>query len=230
MRPPTHKIAMWSGPRNLSTALMYSFAQHPDLSVIDEPFYAAFLALTGLDHPLRAEVLSAQPKTPEAVISGLPDASHYLKLMTHHMLPETPLDWASEYKHVFLIRHPARVLASYRVKREQVDLSDIGFAQQSEIYEEFGGIVIDSADIRDAPEAMLRALCHAIDLPFSPAMLSWPKGGNPADGVWAKHWYNAVHNSTGFAGPEGPLPEIESPILRDALPLYEAMRRERLTP
>lgn len=139
--------------------------------------------------------------------------------------------WAEGCKHVFLIRHPARVLASYHQKHEDVGLEDIGVDQQLELYEEFGGIVIDSADIRAAPEPMMRALCAALELEFDPAMLNWPAGGTEADGIWARHWYGAAHQSTGFAGIEGPLPDLFgalAELCEEALPSYAILRTQRL--
>lgn len=232
------KIACWSGPRNLSTAMMYSFASRSDFEVLDEPFYGAFLKETGRPDPMAAQIMAAHETrwhhaAATCARDGAPDgAPHvYQKHMCHHILEDTPLDWAEDAKHVFLIRHPARVLASYRDKREEVTLDDIGCEQQIDLFEEFGGVVIDSADIRANPEAMLRALCAALDLDFDPAMLSWPEGGHAADGVWAQHWYSAVHDSTEFAGPEGPLPELSGPLAElceDALPSYTILRTQRL--
>ncbi|WP_298361446.1 HAD family hydrolase [uncultured Litoreibacter sp.] len=230
------KIACWSGPRNLSTAMMYSFANRADFTVMDEPFYGPFLRETGLPHPMASQVIAAhgsdwEEAAASCAVEGRPHV--YQKHMCHHILEQTPLGWAEDCRHVFLIRHPARVLASYQAKREEVTLDDIGVEQQIDLYEELGGIVIDSADIRDNPEAMLRALCAALDLDFDPAMLSWPAGGIAEDGIWAQHWYNAVHKSTGFAGPEGPLPDLSGPLAElceDALPAYAILRTQRLKP
>ncbi len=228
------KIACWSGPRNLSTAMMYSFAARSDFSVLDEPFYAAYLKETGRPDPMAAEIMRAHDTRwhSAAATCAKEGAPHvYQKHMCHHILEVTPLDWAEDCKHVFLIRHPARVLSSYHEKREQVTLDDIGVEQQLDLYEEFGGIVLDSADVRDDPETMLMALCAALDLPFDPAMLSWPAGGNEADGIWASHWYNAAHQSTGFAGREGPLPDLSgslAELCEDALPAYAILRTQRL--
>ena len=228
-------VAMWSGPRNLSTAMMYAFGNRPDVTPQDEPFYAAYLARTGLDHPMRDAILRAQPTDPARVIAAitapLPTAHRYLKLMTHHMLPGVPLDWAAACTNVHLIRHPARVVASYAAKREAATAEDIGFRRQSEIHDRLGGVVIDSADIRADPVGMLRALCAAIGLAFDPEMLSWPAGPRPYDGVWAPHWYGAVHGSTGFAEAEGPLPELSGDAARlvdETLPHYERLARLRL--
>ncbi|MFD1344031.1 sulfotransferase-like domain-containing protein [Litorisediminicola beolgyonensis] len=237
------RIAMWSGPRNLSTAMMYAFAARGDCHAVDEPFYAAYLARTGKDHPMRDEILASQPQDPRAVIDALtgpvpggkPVAYH--KHMAQHMIPGIPRDWIAGCTNVFLIRHPARVLASFAAKYENPTLDDIGFLQQQALFDELRAageraVVIDSADIRRDPEAMIRVLCDAIDLTFDPAMLSWPEGGHPADGVWARVWYGAVHRSTGFAGPEGDLPQVTgalAPMVAAALPAYDALAAEKLT-
>ncbi|TKZ15991.1 HAD family hydrolase [Shimia litoralis] len=236
------KIAMWSGPRNLSTAMMYSFGNRTDCAVVDEPFYAAYLALSGLDHPLRAEILTSQPQDPKTVAASLvginpDDKSHYYqKHMTHHMIPGVPRDWMRDVVNVFLIRHPARVAASYAIKRENPSLEDLGFRQQSELYdlvESWGQtpIVIDSHDIRDNPKAMIEKLCNAIGLQFEDNMLSWPEGGHKDDGAWAPHWYGSVWNSSGFAGAEGPLPTLSKDldaVVQQALPHYEKMQANKL--
>lgn len=231
------KIAMWSGPRNLSTAMMYAFGNRPDFAVWDEPFYAPYLARTGYDHPMAHQITSAHETDPLAVAGRcagpIPDGKRhfYMKHMPHHMLPDFPLDWAVECINIHLIRHPARVIASYGAKRDAVTLDDIGFVQQSVLFQRFGGLVVDSADIRADPDGMLRKLCDRIDLPFSPAMLSWPAGPKAEDGVWAGHWYEAVHRSTGFAGVEGPLPELvgtAADLLSEALPHYRALERDKL--
>ncbi|MFD1913649.1 HAD family hydrolase [Halodurantibacterium flavum] len=234
------RIAMWSGPRNLSTALMYSFGARSDCAVVDEPFYAAYLAQTGLDHPMRAEVLAVQPQDPAAVIKGLLSDPgkpvFYQKHMTQHMLPGIPRDWMRDCVNVFLIRHPARVVASYSAKREGPDLDDLGFRQQAELFDLVQGwgqtpIVIDSADIRANPGAALSGLCSAIGIGFDPAMLHWPAGGHRDDGVWAPHWYGAVHRSTGFDGAEGPLPALTgayADLVAQALPYYEKLHPLRI--
>ncbi|WP_110813566.1 HAD family hydrolase [Pseudoroseicyclus aestuarii] len=228
------RIAAWSGPRNLSTAMMYAFAQRADCDVRDEPFYAAYLSRTGLDHPMREAVLASQPRDAAQVPEGFSGTPHlYLKLMAHHALAGFPMDWAEGARHLHLIRHPARVIASYGVKRAEMTLEDIGFPQQAALFERFGGTVLDSVTIRADPEAALRALCAALELPFDPAMLSWPSGGCDRDGAWAPHWYGAVHGSTGFADPEGPLPVLEGAardLCEAALPYYEALEAHRLRP
>ena len=227
------KIAMWSGPRNLSTAMMYAFGNRADFEAWDEPFYAAYLAATGIDHPLRAEVL-AEDETDANAVSRLIEAktgNHYMKHMAFHMISGFPLDWAEECVNIHLIRHPARVVASYVAKRESPTLRDIGFEQQVEIFERFPGPVIDSADIRRDPQGMLKNLCAEIGLRFDPAMLAWSAGPKPFDGAWAPHWYNAVHKSTGFAGAEGPLPDVQGAVadlVDAALPYYRDLSGKAL--
>ncbi|MCR9149713.1 MAG: HAD family hydrolase [Rhodobacteraceae bacterium] len=233
------RIAMWSGPRNLSTAMMYAFAARGDCAVMDEPFYAAYLAATGLDHPMRAEILASQPADPARVAAictgpipgGKPHL--YMKHMAHHMLPGFPLDWAQACVNIHLIRHPARVIASYAAKRENPTLEDIGFPQQQSLFERLPGPVVDCADIRRDPAGTLARLCAEIGLPFSDRMLCWPAGGIAEDGVWAAHWYGAVHRSTGFDGAEGPLPELSGDYARlaeAALPIYERLRAAATRP
>ena len=231
------KIAMWSGPRNLSTAMMYSFGARNDCAVSDEPFYAAYLETTGIEHPMRDEILNSQSKKTETVAAQCsgpaPDGKPhwYQKHMCQHMIEGFSLDWASDFKNIFLIRHPARVIASYAAKREQPSLLDIGFAQQVALYDRFGGTIIDSADIRDNPRNMLIKLCAAIDLPFQEAMLNWPAGGHASDGIWARHWYTSVWKSTGFAGPEGPLPVLTgdmATLCKQAMPFYEKLKKHSL--
>jgi hypothetical protein len=232
------RIAMWSGPRNLSTAMMYAFGARPDFAVVDEPFYAAYLTLTGLKHPMRNEIIASQPTNPEPVIDQLlgpiqaKKPHFYQKHMAQHMIDGVPRDWVAQVTNVFLIRHPARVAASFSAKYDNPTLADIGFVQQAELYDQLvtqghNPVVIDSADIRRDPGTMLKRLCAAIDLPWDPAMLSWPAGGHPDDGVWAAHWYASVHASTGFADAEGPLPALAGPradLVKAAMPAYEKLR------
>ncbi|MEM1430121.1 MAG: HAD family hydrolase [Pseudomonadota bacterium] len=237
-------IACWSGPRNLSTAMMYAFGARPDCGVWDEPFYAAYLAASGADHPMRHAIIAAGETDPARVGAdcAAPDKDGqphcYQKHMTQHMLWGLDQDWFDAVTHVFLIRHPARVLASYVAKRENPTLSDIGFVQQAELYDAIVArghrpAIVDSFDIRTAPEAMLLALCARIGLSFDRRMLTWPTGGHADDGVWAAHWYGAVHASTGFAGPEGALPDLPAalqPISAAALPHYERLKALALKP
>lgn len=231
------RIAMWSGPRNLSTAMMYSFGNRADFAVWDEPFYAPYLAATGLDHPMCNEIVATHETDPAKVaarcLDSIPNQKphFYMKHMPHHMIDGMPLDWANDCVNVHLIRHPARVIASYGAKRAEITEDDIGFRQQAELYNQLGGIVIDSADIRADPRLMLSKLCTAIDLEFDPAMLAWPAGPRTQDGIWASHWYNAVHQSTGFAGAEGALPALigrDATLCEAALPYYEMLAAKKI--
>ena len=236
------KIACWSGPRNISTALMYAFSNRADCGAVDEPFYAAYLERTGKDHPMRAEILASQPRDPEAVVAAL-CGSHpgelphvYHKHMAQHMLPGLWGDWVSEMVHVILIRHPARVVSSFRKGYAEAGLEDVGFVQLAEIYDDLAArgldpVIVEGSDVRADPEGMLRALCDRIGLAWDPAMLEWPAGPKDVDGVWAPVWYGAVHQSTGFAGPEGELPDLDG-VAREmaeaAMPHYEKLRTRKL--
>jgi hypothetical protein len=238
------RIAMWSGPRNISTAMMRSFEARGDSAVIDEPFYAAYLHRTGLDHPMREEVIASQSTDPRDVQSMLmgPVAGGkpvwYQKHMTLHMLPDFPRDWIAGVSNVFLIRHPRAVLASYALKRSTVTSSDIGFLQQRELFEREADRlgtappVVDAADVLENPRATLERLCAAVEIPFMASMLRWPAGRRATDGVWAPAWYLSVERSTGF---EPQQPRVEAPLPRhlqaladEAQPHYEALRAHRL--
>ena len=241
----TIRIAMWSGPRNISTAMMRAFENRPDCAVVDEPFYAAYLARTGLEHPMRAEVLASQPTdwrvVAEALVTDEPAPVFYQKLMTHHMLPGFGLDWTASCVNAFLIRDPAAVLGSYVEKRAQVTLEDIGAVRQRELFEREADRlgrappVVEGADVLADPRGMLGKLCEALGIAFRNEMLAWPAGRRASDGVWAPAWYEAVERSTGFAAPERP---AARPPLTDALrriadlaqPHYEALSRFKLTP
>lgn len=233
---------MWSGPRNLSTAMMRSFGARADTSCIDEPFYAAYLAMTGLNHPMREEIIAAHPTDPRAIAHDMAEGAAptrivYQKHMTHHMIAGVPRDWMARVVNAFLIRHPARVLASYARKMGEVSLEAIGFAQQAELFDyaaQFTAaspVVVDSDDILRNPRGVLTALCAALGIPFDAAMLTWAPGPRPEDGVWAPHWYDAVWASTGFADPPGPLPtpppELAS-VLARALPVYERLAAHKI--
>ncbi len=232
----TVRIAMWSGPRNISTAMMRAFENRSDCQVVDEPFYAAYLAQTGLDHPMRDEVLAAQPTDPDAVVAELArlDAPVvYEKHMTQHMLPGFPLAWAAARRNAFLIREPAEVLASYTQKRAEVTLQDIGVVRQRELFEREADRlgkappVVRGADVLADPRGVLSRLCGALGLHFEDAMLSWPAGRRASDGVWAPAWYDAVERSTGFASPRPEPPRTLPPDLQSiadaARPHYEAL-------
>ncbi len=239
------RIAMWSGPRNISTAMMRAFENRPDTTVVDEPFYAAFLAATGLEHPMGEAVMASQPtdwrEVAEAMAGPVPGgrAVYYQKHMTHHMLPDFGLDWASACTNAFLIRDPARVLASYVKKRDRPTLADIGVQRQAELFdreaERLGHAppVIEGVDVLADPRVALTRLCDAVGIPFSAAMLAWPAGPRETDGVWAPAWYDAVERSTGF---ELARAEEDAPLLDDGLrriaeaarPFYERLAAHAL--
>jgi hypothetical protein len=238
------RIAMWSGPRNISTAMMRSFGARPDTHVVDEPFYAAYLARANVDHPMQQEVLASQPVDWREVVQGLladPPAGKqifYQKHMTHHMLPGFGLDWMNACRNAFLIRDPELVLASYTVKRNEVTLADIGFVQQSEIFareaDRLGKAppVVEGIDVLRNPAGVLSKLCAALGISWTEQMLSWPAGRRETDGVWAPAWYDAVEKSTGF----GPPPEEKRLQLSDELrriadkarPHYEALAKWKI--
>lgn len=223
------RIAMWSGPRNISSAMMRSFGARADTAVVDEPFYAAYLALSGADHPLRAEVLASQPQDWRAVVEELlgpvPGGKPvwYQKLMTHHMLPQFGREWMRNARNAFLIRDPRYVLGSYMRVRDYsaVTLADIGIVQQRELFEReadrLGAAppVIEGADVLADPPRMLASLCAAVGIPYTDAMLHWSAGRRDTDGVWAPAWYAAVESSTGFA--PAPAASAEAPALPAAL-------------
>jgi hypothetical protein len=195
---------MWSGPRNISTAMMRAWENRPDTVVVDEPLYAAYLLRTGLDHPAREAVIASQPTDPDEVVRALREDDsapvHYAKHMTHHLLPDMALDWVSGFRNVLLIRDPREVVASYVQSREACEPDDIGLPQQMRLI----GVlpedtpVIDAGDFLRDPEGHLRWLCDWLGIGFTDRMLHWPPGPRDSDGVWAPHWYDAVAASTGF--------------------------------
>ena len=195
-RAAVTRIAMWSGPRTISTALMRAFENRPDTVVTDEPLYGFYLARTRIPHPGREEIITSMPtEWPEVLrqLTELPlppgKTVYYQKHMTHHLLPEVDRGALRALRHAFLIRDPRQLLASYARVRSAPVLADLGLEQQVEIFGRFGGPVVDAADILRQPGPMLAALCAALEVPFDPAMLSWPAGPRDSDGVWAPHWY-----------------------------------------
>jgi len=234
---PVTRIAMWSGPRNISTAMMRSWENRPDTVVVDEPFYAAYLARTGLDHPARDEVIAAQPTDPDEVVRRLTSDDsapvHYTKHMTHHIDETLPMDWVAGFRNVLLIRDPVEVVASYVRSRESCEPDDIGLLQQVPLLEALPADtpVIDAGDFLRDPEAHLRWLCGWLAIPFTGRMLQWPPGLRDSDGVWAPHWYDAVARSTGFE-PWRPrhvdLSAHDAAVAEACRPAYEALRARRL--
>lgn len=206
------RIAMWSGPRNISTAMMRSWENRPDTTVIDEPFYGPFLAHSGENHPLKEAVINAQGSDYHGVLKKLmaPQASHvnifYQKHMAHHMLDRAFVQkhLITPFRHAFLIRNPKDVVRSYVRKYPDITADALGYARQVDIFNMVKNKtgqnppVIDSADVLKQPEETLQKLCRALNVEFDISMLHWPTGYRESDGVWAKHWYNRVIESTGF--------------------------------
>lgn len=239
------RIAMWSGPRNISTAMMRSFGQRPDTAVVDEPFYAAYLATSGQVHPMQQEVLASQPQDWRAVardlLGPIPGGRPvwYQKHMSQHMLPGFGREWIDEVRNAFLIRDPAAVLASYVRARGVATLADIGIVQQREMFEREADrlgaapAVVEGNDILARPGPMLQRLCAALGIAYTDAMLTWPAGKRSTDGVWAPAWYAAVERSTGFEAPatsaREALPDELQRVADAARPHYEALAAHRLT-
>ena len=239
------RIAMWSGPRNISTAMMRAWENRGDCAVSDEPLYAHYLAQTGLDHPGRDEVIAAGDTdwrtVTAALIGPVPDARPvwYQKHMTHHLLPDIDHGWIHALTNVFLIRDPDAVVSSYVKTRTTVTPEDIGVPQQLRLFDELADHdgaappVIDADDFLHTPEAHLRMLCDRVGVAFTPRMLAWPPGPRASDGLWAPHWYAAVWRSTGFepALPRATRLDDACERVADACrPAYEKLRRHRLQP
>ncbi len=228
----TTRIAMWSGPRNLSTALMRSWENRPDTEVIDEPLYAWYLARTGLDHPGAAEVTEAGPANLDQAIQACllaplaPNHISYQKHMAAHLLPEVDRGWLDELSNCLLLRDPRRVLASYTKVRGEVTLADIGLPQQLELAER-AVVILDSDDFLTNPAGYLRLICDRVGVVYDQTMLEWPAGPRRSDGVWAKHWYASVQASTSFGPPPPnappPLPERLEPLANRALGIYSEL-------
>jgi hypothetical protein len=235
------RIAMWSGPRNLSTAMMRAWENRPDSVVVDEPLYAYYLSETGIDHPGRDVVLARHDsdwrRVAAALTSPLPDGISvcFQKHMAHHLLPSVGREWLAAMTHAFLIRDPAEMLASYAKVRPDITLADTGLPQQVEILRSFGrgrAPVVDARDLLSDPEGILRALCDRLGVAFMERMLWWPPGLRPTDGAWAPWWYTTVAESTGFTpwtGAADALPPRLEPLLEQCRPYYEELHVRRLT-
>jgi sulfotransferase family protein len=238
------RLAVWSGPRNISTALMRSWENRGDTIVVDEPLYASYLAATGLDHPGRDEV-TAQGETDwrvvvEHLLGPVPEGARvfYQKHMAHHLRADMTHGWVHRLDNVLLLRDPAEVVASYVRRRPDVTPDDIGLPQQVRLYDELcragsPPLVLDAADVLRDPAMCLRAWCDHVGVPFERRMLSWPSGPRDTDGIWARHWYDAVWRSTGFQ-PYRPRTVDLSPeaaaVAHACRPLYDQLHRVRWTP
>ena len=234
---------MWSGPRNISTAMMRSWGNRADTFVVDEPFYAYYLKKTGADHPVADEVIAQGETDWGKVVAKLTEESpegrriFYQKQMTHHLLPEIDRAWLASVTNCFLIRHPREVIASYIKKNDEPAFEDLGFVQQGKIFDavrartDAAPPVLDARDVLENPARMLQLLCDAVGVPFSDAMLSWPPGRRETDGVWAKHWYGEVEKSTSFRPYETreyEVPERLRFVYESCLEIYERLRILRL--
>ncbi len=226
------RLACWSGPRNVSTALMYSFRQRSDTTVVDEPLYAHYLRVSGRAHPGRDRVLASQSSDGAAQVESVILGDHprpvvFFKMMAHHLV-DLDRSFLGRCRNLLLVRDPRDMLSSLAVQLPDLTLADTGLAIQVGLLEsivEAGDtpMVIDSRLLLTDPRAVLGALCERVGLDFEESMLSWPEGPKPEDGVWAAHWYAAVHRSTGFLPyrpPERSLPENLHPVLDEAMPLY----------
>ena len=236
------RIAMWSGPRNLSTTMMRSFGARGDATCWDEPFYAPWLVETGIHHPLREEIIATYPTDLREIsrklsVEEIETPIQYQKHITHHMLEHFPTDFLAACKNAFLIRDPARVIASYANKTDAVSLETIGLAQQERIFDtvcELTGEVppvLDTADILRNPESSLKSLCATLEIEWTSSMLSWTTGPKHEDGIWGSHWYDKVWKSTGFgkAPKETPIiGENFQKIYSEAMPIFERLASHKI--
>ncbi|HKE67613.1 MAG TPA: HAD family hydrolase [Nocardioidaceae bacterium] len=238
----TIRLAMWSGPRNISTAMMRSWENRPDCTVVDEPFYAYFLKASGRDDPGRDEIIAAGTtdwrEVVEELIRPVPDgpAIFYQKQMPHHMTAEIDLSWVDNIRNALLIREPHEVVASYIRSRHDLVREDVGLVQQVKLFNRLRDRgeqppVIDANDFLRAPEPYLRWLCDWLGVEFTDRMLTWPQGPRDTDGVWAPYWYAAVEQSTGFQPWHPREVQLEGEPLRiaeESVPDYEMLAAHRL--
>jgi hypothetical protein len=250
----TKRIAMWSGPRNISTAMMRSFENRRDCHVVDEPFYAFYLNETQSPHPMFDEILASQSGDYDIVAKSLSQSSNefdqqhdsqrlvapalqYQKHMTHHMLPNCDLSWTRSLTHSFLIRNPAHVVNSYTNSRGACSVDDIGIIRQYELYQAISEItqqdipVVDSISVLSEPKRILRELCLSLDIDFDEKMLQWPTGQRKSDGVWASHWYHSVETSSSFAPPKEvqlSLSNAQMEVVEEVMPYYLKLKAKAL--
>jgi len=243
----TIRIAMWSGPRNISTAMMRSWENRPDCSVVDEPFYAYYLQTTQHPHPMFNEVLASQSINYDEVAKNLSKGPcnspiQYQKHMTQHMLENCDLSWTKDIRHCMLIRDPAYVVNSYTNSRGKCSAEDIGIKRQFELYEAISELtgqnipIIDSATVLNNSHKMIPAMCAALEITceeeVKDAMLNWPLGPRDSDGVWAEHWYHSVEKSTGFGEAKKQsfaLTPAQMKVVDEVMPYYEQMKSKALT-
>ncbi|MEM9292777.1 MAG: sulfotransferase family protein [Acidobacteriota bacterium] len=231
------RVALWSGPRSVSTALLYSFAQRADTRVVDEPLYAAYLAaLPEVVHPGREEILQSQPTDPqrvvdEVVLGPCDRPVLFMKHMAHHLLSGVDRGFLDRTVNVILVRDPVEMLPSLSIQIPEPTVRDTGLDTQVELARDLAAAgrpapVLDSSAVLRDPRARLGELCRYLGLELEESMFSWTAGARPEDGVWAPHWYHAVHKSTGFAPfrpKTDPFPERLRPLLERCLPLYREL-------
>ena len=233
----TLRINCWSGPRNISTALMYSFRERVDTTVIDEPFYAHYLRVSGRKHPGYQEVLNSQDQYSEQVIENVIQSEYttpvvFFKQMCHHLV-EIDLSFFNNCSNILLIREPSLVIRSHAKNVPDLKVSDIGLDVQNSLLNriiESGAVpvVVDSTNLLMNPKAILKELCQHLGIAFDASMLSWESGPKPEDGVWARHWYKNTHESSGFSNKESsrdPMPEKFLPVLEEATVLYDNLKK-----
>lgn len=234
-------IAMWSGPRNISTAMMRAWENRSDCVVVDEPFYANFLEHTGIDHPMRDRILAHHEANLEKAIEQVrqqpASGVFYQKHISTHMLEHIPLDWLGEVENVFLIRDPRYMVASYTAKRDETTAADLGYTQLESLFNVACALpgpapmIIDSRRFLEKPEIYLNHICTQLNIDFEKSMLSWPAGTRSSDGIWHEHWYDSVKASTGFGAPRTALPDLDAAqqTLADAcMPHFEALNQHAL--
>lgn len=241
------RIAMWSGPRNISTAMMRAWENRPDTVVVDEPLYGPYLATTGKKHAAYEEIRLVQGNDWRPIVKVLTEETpedatesteiYYQKHMSHHLTDDVELDFVDQLRNGFLIRHPNDVLASYLRKHHRATPEDLGFPQQVKLFNRIKQRtgktppILESKDILMDPSGMLKKLCDALDVPFDSAMLSWPRGYRESDGIWAEHWYNRVIESTGFSeykAKENKLNKDEQRIADDCIPYFETLIEHKI--
>ena len=233
----TLRINCWSGPRNISTALMYSFRERADTTVVDEPFYAHYLRVSGREHPGHQEVLDSQDQYSDRVIQNVIMSDYatpvvFFKQMCHHLV-DIDLSFLDNCSNILLIREPSLVIRSHAKNVPDLKVSDIGLDIQNFLLNRIlesgkAPVVVDSANLLTRPEAILRELCQHLEITFDDSMLSWEPGPKPEDGVWAKHWYKNTHESSAFSNKEpnrDPMPEKFLPVLEEATILYDNLKK-----
>jgi hypothetical protein len=232
----TMPICLWSGPRNVSTALMYSFAQLPEIRVVDEPLYGHYLQVSGAEHPGGQQVMDSMNCDGNRVIDDLmqrqandPSCVLFIKHMAHHLVDLND-EFLQSTRNIFLIRHPREMLPSLNVQLPNATLTDTGLKRQWDLYSDLintgqAPVILDSRELLIDPGAVISKLCGVLEIEFKDDMLNWPAGARAEDGVWAPHWYHAVHKSTGFAPytAKTQFPEALQSLLDDCAPFYEKL-------